>query len=92
MIEPTIADLAKLIKGLTGKINTLQTDIDTMKKDKMSSLGAQVPGGGLDEQHNINRPPRFQKMDFPHFDDRSDLLFFVNRCESYFHQQRIIEE
>jgi hypothetical protein len=48
-----------LIKGLTGKINTHQTDIDTMKKDKTSSSGAQVPGGGLDGQHHTDRPPRF---------------------------------
>jgi hypothetical protein len=59
MAEPTIADLTKLIKGLTGKINTHQTDIDTMKKDKTSSSGAQVPGGGLDGQHHTDRPPRF---------------------------------
>jgi hypothetical protein len=92
MTEPTIADLAKLIEGLTGKINTLQTDIDTMKKDKTSSSGAQVPSGGFDGQHHTDRPPRFQKLDFPRYDGKSDPLVFINRCESYFHQQRIMEE
>jgi hypothetical protein len=86
MTEPTIVDLAKLIEGLTGKINTLQIDIDTMKKDKTLSSGAQVPGGGLDGQHHTDRPPRFQKMDFLRCDGKSDPLVFVNRCESYFHQ------
>jgi hypothetical protein len=86
MTEPTITDLAKLIEGLTSKINTLQTDIDTMKKDKTSSSGAQVPGGGIDWQHHTDRSPCFQKMDFPRFDGKSDPLVFVNRCESYFHQ------
>jgi hypothetical protein len=31
-------------------------------------------------------------MDFPRFDGKSDPLVFINRCESYFHQQRIVEE
>jgi hypothetical protein len=28
-------------------------------------------------------------MDFPKFDDKTDPLAFLNRCESFFHQQRI---
>jgi hypothetical protein len=44
-------------------------------------------------RYNRNKlPPRFQKMDFPRYDGKSDPLIFVNRCESYFHQQRIMEE
>jgi hypothetical protein len=31
-------------------------------------------------------------MDFPRYDGKSDPLIFINRCESYFHQQRIMEE
>jgi hypothetical protein len=31
-------------------------------------------------------------MDFPKFDGKSDPLVFINRCEPYFHQQRIAEE
>ena len=31
-------------------------------------------------------------MDFPRYDGKSDPLIFLNRCESYFHQQRIMEE
>jgi hypothetical protein len=31
-------------------------------------------------------------MDFPRYDAKSDPLIFINRCESYFHQQRIMEE
>jgi hypothetical protein len=30
-------------------------------------------------------------MDFPKFDGKSNPLAFINRCESYFHQQRTIE-
>jgi hypothetical protein len=31
-------------------------------------------------------------MDFPRYDGKTDPLIFINRCESYFHQQRIMEE
>jgi hypothetical protein len=37
----------------------------------------------------VTAPPRFQKLDFPKYDGKSDLLAFINWCESYFHQQRI---
>jgi hypothetical protein len=31
-------------------------------------------------------------MDFLCYDGKTDPLIFTNRCESYFHQQRIMEE
>jgi hypothetical protein len=31
-------------------------------------------------------------MDFPRYDGKIDPLIFINRCESYFPQQRIMEE
>lgn len=31
-------------------------------------------------------------MDFLQYDGKSDPLIFINRCESYFYQQRIMEE
>jgi hypothetical protein len=31
-------------------------------------------------------------MDFPRYDEKTDPLIFINRCESYFPQQRIMEE
>lgn len=36
--------------------------------------------------------PDSKKMDFPRYDGKSDPLIFINRCESYFHQQQIMEE
>jgi hypothetical protein len=38
-------------------------------------------------KHHQDRLPRFQKMDFPQYDGKTDPLIFINRCESYFHQQ-----
>jgi hypothetical protein len=53
-----------------------------------SSSGNQFASG----EHHQDRPSRFQKLDFPCYDGKSDPLIFINRSESYFHQQRIMEE
>jgi hypothetical protein len=45
-----------------------------------------------DGQHHTDRPPWFQKLDFPRYDGKSDPLIFINRCESYFRQQRTMPE
>ena len=92
MAEPSNADLAKLIAGLSSTITSLQDDVATLKKDKEKSSSSSGPGPGGDGQHHNDRPPRFQKLDFPRYDGKTDPLIFVNRCESYFHQQRIMEE
>ena len=65
-----------------------------MPASAYSGNGSSSPSGsgGHDGQHHIDRPPRFQKIDFLRFDGKSDPMLFVNRCESYFHQQRIMEE
>jgi hypothetical protein len=37
-------------------------------------------------------PPKFQKLDFPRFDGKTDPMLFINKCESYFRQQRTMPE
>ena len=64
------------------------TAIASITADRSSSLTSKQGFG----EHHTDRPPRFQKMDFPRYDGKSDPLIFINRCESYFHQQRIMEE
>jgi hypothetical protein len=54
-----------------------------------SFSGSQGSGQG---NHLGDRPPQFQKLDFPKFEWKSGPLAFINRCESYFHQQRIAAE
>ncbi|WVZ82314.1 hypothetical protein U9M48_029588 [Paspalum notatum var. saurae] len=90
MSEPTSADLAKMIAALTTSVTNLQTTVAALQKEKSASSSSS--GGGNDDQHHNDRPPRFQKMDFPRYDGKSDPLIFINRCESYFHQYRIMEE
>ena len=92
MAEPTPSELAALITKLTASVESLQTKVEALQQDQRtdaSSAGGRGPFGG---EHHNDRPPRFQKMDFPKFDGKSDPLAFINRCESYFHQQHIAEE
>jgi hypothetical protein len=91
MAEPSNADLAKMNEQLTGFVATLQSEVIVLKRDKEKSSSA-VGGGVPDGQHHHDRPPKFQKIDFPRFDGKADPLIFVNRYESYFHQQRVMEE
>jgi hypothetical protein len=86
MSTKTNDDLAAMIEKLTSMVAALQNDVESLKKDKGPS-SSPSGSGGHDGQHHIDRPPRFQKIDFPRFDGKSDPMLFVNRCESYFHQQ-----
>ena len=89
MGEQAIADLTKMLQDLSADMATMKADLASLKdKSSSSSAGA----GPTDGSHHNDRPPRFQKMDFPRFDGKSDPLIFINRCESYFHQQRTMPE
>ncbi|KAJ1275604.1 hypothetical protein BS78_05G147700 [Paspalum vaginatum] len=92
MAEPSNANLAKLIETITGTITTLQADVTELKKNKGSSSSSSSSGGTADGQHHTDRPPRFQKLDFPRYDGKSDPMLFINKCESYFTQQRTMAE
>jgi hypothetical protein len=104
MAEPSMSELAALIHTLTTKVDGIQAEVASVnttvagvqaKVDGLqrgaSSSGASGATPGSDEHHS-DRPPRFQKMYFPKFDGKSAPLAFINRCESFFHQQRIIDE
>nr|CAB3502345.1 unnamed protein product [Digitaria exilis] len=97
--EPTNAELLDLIKSLAESITNLQTStaalqlsVEEIKREHRSDGSTMGSRGTRLGEHHSDRPPRFQKMDFPKFDGKSDPLAFINRCESYFHQQRIVEE
>jgi hypothetical protein len=89
MAEPSTADLAKMIAALMATVASLQTSV-ALQHEQLSSSSSRP--GGHDGQDHHDRPPRFQKMDFPRYEEKTDPLIFTNRCESYFHQQRIMEE
>ena len=87
-LRSTVESLAKAVQNLQATVEANATAITTLSTDRSSSSGSKQAEG----VPSVDRPPKFQKMDFPRYDGKSDPLIFLNRCESYFHQQRIMEE
>jgi len=70
-------------------MKAMQADITKLKeKSDSSSSSASQP----ERPRDTDRPPKFQKWDFPRFDGKTDPLLFINKCESYFRQQRTLAE
>ena len=86
-LKTTVESLAAAVKALQATAEANAKAILALSADRSSSSSKQPTG-----EHHTDRPPRFQKMDFPRYDGKSDPLIFINRCESYFHQQWIMEE
>lgn len=91
MAEPTLAVLAAMIKQLATNVEPLQSKVDGLQQERTSASLSGTRALVTDDHHN-DRPPRFQKMNFPKFDGKSDPLAFINRYKSFFHHQRITEE
>ncbi|KAI4330765.1 hypothetical protein MLD38_029019 [Melastoma candidum] len=90
-LQTTLDTLAATLKALQASVEANSQAIQRLSAatpQPSSSYGNRTASG----EHNQDRPPRFQKLDFPRYDGKSDPLIFINRCESYFHQQRIMEE
>jgi hypothetical protein len=88
-------DLKASIEALTKHMDLLQKSIEANAQAihdlfvTSSSTSGGRPGTG---EHHQDRPPRHWRPDFPHYDGKSDPLIFINRCESFFLQQRIMHE
>jgi hypothetical protein len=87
-LKTTIENLAKAVQALQATTEANAKAIQALSIDQSSSAGHHQPTG----EHHIDRPPRFQKMDFPRYNGKSDPLIFINRCESCFHQQQTMAE
>jgi hypothetical protein len=104
MGEP--ADTAAAITAIQATLDTLVTSLTSLQTSmeanaqaiqRLDAIRAPPSGSGTAGrtgfgEHHQDRPPQFQKMDFPQYDGKTDPLIFINRCESYFHQQQIMEE
>ena len=89
MGEQPNAALQATLDALAATLKTLQTSVEAnthairrLSEDRPQSSFSSKNGTG---EHHQDRPPRFQKLDFPRYDGKSDPLIFINRCESYFH-------
>ena len=87
MADPTIADVVEMLKSFKEEMFSMKADMLALKEKSAST--SESTGGG---QRDLDRPPKFQKLDFPRFDGKSDPLLFTNKCESYFRQQRTLAE
>jgi hypothetical protein len=83
MAEPS--DLKTIMEALKNLQEAVQANaqmteanakaIAGLTADRTSTFG---PKSGFGEHHN-DRPPQFQKMDFPRHDGKTDPLIFINR-------------
>jgi hypothetical protein len=87
-LKTTVENLTKAVQALQAAAEANAKAIQALSTNQSSSAGHRQPTG----EHHNDRPPRFQKMDFPRYDGKSDPLIFINRCESYFYQQRTMAE
>jgi hypothetical protein len=87
MAEPTIKDVMEALQSITTEMSTLKAEMAVMKEKSSPSL-ADSRGARQEGPHDLECPPRFQKLGFPRYDGKSDPMIFINKCESYFHQQR----
>jgi hypothetical protein len=88
-------DLKASIKALTKNVAAMQKFIEANAKAiadlslySSSSAGTRWGFG----EHHQDRPPKHWRPEFPHYDGKSDPLIFINKCESFFMQQRIMPE
>ena len=81
-LKTTVETLVNAVKLLQVTVDSNAQAIAALTADRSSSSSNKHGSS----EHHSDRPPRFQKMDFPHYNGKSDQLIFINRCESYFHQ------
>ena len=94
-LKTTVEALAKAVVALHATAESNAKALDANTKAIAALIADRSPSSGskpFSGEHHQDRPPKFQKMDFPRYDGKSDPLIFINRCESYFHQQRIMKE
>jgi hypothetical protein len=84
----------EMLKSIT-EMKTMKADMEAMKEKSASSVDSDA-GGRPEGPRDLDRPPapppRFQKLDFPRYDSKTDPMLFINKCESYFRQQRTSAE
>jgi hypothetical protein len=77
-LKTTLKTLAASMQSLQTAVNANAASIQALAADQHSS-SSNGSRSGIGEHHN-DRPSRFQKMDFPRYNGKSDPLIFINRC------------
>ena len=85
MGDSNTVEIGPLIKSLSATVEFLKVFVAEHQHDRRTESSASAGKMQHTGKHFQDRPPHFQKMDFPRFDGMPDPLVFINRCESYFH-------
>jgi hypothetical protein len=92
-LQPTLDALAKALAALqasseatTKALEANTQAIAALAGDRSSSSSSKEPSG----EHHQDRPPKHWRPEFPRYDGKSDPLTFINKCESFFIQQRVM--
>jgi hypothetical protein len=89
-------DLKASLEALIKNVALMQKSIEANAKAiaDLSLVGSSASGGrqGSGGEHHQDRPPKHWRPEFPRYDDKNDPLVFLNQCESFFRQQRIMAE
>ena len=88
--QPTLADVMKKLLDLTANMTAMKADMAGMKEQAASS--SPVGGGHTEGQCDLDHPLKFQRLGFPRYNGKTDPMLFINKCESYFRQQRTMAE
>jgi hypothetical protein len=91
MSDPIIVDVMEMLKSITTAMKTMKADMKAMKEKSASSADSGA-GGRPEGPRDLDRPPKFQELDFPRYDGKTNPMLFINKCESYFRQQRTLAE
>eukprot|EP00267_Zea_mays_P044908 XP_020397137.1 uncharacterized protein LOC109941068 [Zea mays] len=84
-----MADVMQMLQTLSTNMSKMQSDMVIMQEKVASATDY---GGHQDGQPRTDHPPKFQRLEFPRYDGKSDPLIFINKCESYFRHQRTMPE
>jgi hypothetical protein len=83
MAEPTIKDVMEALQSITTEMSTLKVEMAAMK-EKSSPSSADSRGAHQEGPRDLECPPRFQKLDFPRYDGKSDPMIFINSVNRTF--------
>jgi hypothetical protein len=88
-------DLKAAIEALTKNMETMHASIQANASAIAALTTSNSSGSGprpSSGEHHQDRPPKHWRPEFPRFDGKGDPLPFINKCESFFQQQRIMPE
>ena len=84
-LKAMIASPTDTMKTMQAVVKTNSQAIQCLDATWSPSTSTLSSGKTAMGKHRNDFPPRFQKTDFLKFDDKSNHLAFINRCESYLH-------